>query len=135
MGVEVDEGNEGERHTQTHSHTNEVSAPTTRGGKQARERSTRPDGTEKIGMRDFLSRRRVPGYPDARFDCGSRRQTVAHILLDCRNQRDLRRQELGRFPGRNNLRVILNTRKLATKAIRFIEQTRICGSYVIQISS
>jgi ribonuclease HI len=83
--------------------------------------------TEKVGLRDFLSSRRVPGYSDARCDCGARRQTVAHVLLDCRNHRDTRRQELGRYPGRNNLRVILNTRKLATKAIRFMEQTRILG--------
>jgi hypothetical protein len=83
--------------------------------------------TEKIGLKDFLFQRRVPGHTDSKCDCGSRRQTVAHILLDCRKRRDLRRQELGRFPGRNNLRAILNTRKLAIKAIKFMEQTRILG--------
>jgi ribonuclease HI len=83
--------------------------------------------TEKIGLKDFLFQRHVPGILDSKCDCGSRRQTVAHILLDCRKRRELRRQELGRFPGRNNLRAILNTRKLAIKAIRFMERTRILG--------
>jgi len=83
--------------------------------------------TEKIGLKDFLFSRRVPGIPDARCDCQEGRQTVGHVLLSCRKFRDTRRKELGHFPGRNDLRAILNTRKLATKAIKFMEQTRILG--------
>ena len=81
--------------------------------------------TEKIGLKDFLFNRRVPGFHNPRCHCGGRRQTVAHVLLSCRHYKDLRRQELGHLPGRNNLRAILSTRKLATKAIRFMEQTRV----------
>ncbi|KAH7109025.1 hypothetical protein EDB81DRAFT_673095 [Dactylonectria macrodidyma] len=33
--------------------------------------------TEKIGMNDFLFKRRVPGITDPRCDCGEGRQTVA----------------------------------------------------------
>ena len=52
---------------------------------------------------------------------------MAHVLLSCRHYKDLRKQELGRLPGSSDLRKILSTRKLATKAIRFMEQTRISG--------
>jgi hypothetical protein len=81
--------------------------------------------TEKIGLKDFLFNHRVPGFHDARCHCGERRRTVAHVLLSCRNYKDLRRQELGHLPGRRNLRAILSTRKLAIKAIRFMEQTQV----------
>lgn len=81
--------------------------------------------TEKIGLKDFLFNHRVPGFHNARCHCGERRQTVAHVLLSCRHYKDLRRQELGHFPGRNNLRAILSTRKSAIRAIRFMEQTRV----------
>lgn len=87
--------------------------------------------TEKIGFDDFLYRRRVPGVPDPMCQCGEGRQTVTHILLRCRKLKDLRRQEFGRMPGRHNLRVILNKRELATKAIRFVEQTQILGQFRI----
>ena len=83
--------------------------------------------TEKIGLKDFLFNHRVPGVHNARCHCGARRQTVAHVLLSCRHYKDLRKQELGRLPGSSDLRKILSTRKLATKAIRFMEQTRISG--------
>ncbi|KAK0370670.1 zinc knuckle [Colletotrichum limetticola] len=36
------------------------------------------------------------------------------------------------LPGRHNLRVILNKRKAAAKAIRFIEQTEIFGQHWIE---
>lgn len=83
--------------------------------------------TEKIGLRAFLFDRRVAGVSNPRCACGGRRQTVSHVLLSCPKLRDIRRKELGRFPGRDNLRAILNSHKLATKAIRFMEQTQILG--------
>ncbi|OHW97033.1 reverse transcriptase [Colletotrichum incanum] len=88
--------------------------------------------TEKIGLQDFLFSRRVPGIANANCPCREGRQTVSHILLRCRKYRQLRRQELGALPGRHNLRVILNERKAAAKAIRFIEQTKILGQYGIE---
>jgi ribonuclease HI len=81
--------------------------------------------TEKIGLKDFLFNHRVPGFHNARCHCGERRQTVAHVLLSCHHYKELRRQELGHLPGRSNLRAILSTRKLAIKAIRLMEQTRV----------
>jgi hypothetical protein len=84
--------------------------------------------TEKIGLRDYLWRRKVLGFDDPGCNCGEGRQTVSHVLLRCRNYRDLRRREFG-TGGRMDLRAILNEPKLATKAIRFMEQTHLLGQF------
>jgi hypothetical protein len=83
--------------------------------------------TEKIGLNDFLFTRRVPDVSSPCCNCGERRQTVAHILLCCRTHKDLRNRIFGNLSGRDNLRTILSTPQLATKAIEFIEQTQILG--------
>jgi hypothetical protein len=83
--------------------------------------------TEKIGFNDFLFARRVPDVTSPRCDCGARRQTVAHILLHCGKRRNLRNRIFGNLSGRDNLRTILNTPQLATKAIQYVEQTQILG--------
>ena len=87
--------------------------------------------TEKIGLRDFLFNRKVPDIPDPKCECGEGRQTVAHVLLRCRRHKDLRRREFGHHPGRHDLRALLGTHKLATKAIQFMEHTRILGQFRI----
>jgi hypothetical protein len=76
--------------------------------------------TEKIGLRDFLWKRKVPEADDPGCDCGEGRQTVDHVLLRCRTYNDVRRRVFGRG-GRIDLRVILNELKLVIKGIRFIE--------------
>jgi hypothetical protein len=58
------------------------------------------------------------------------RQTMAHILMRCRRFQDIRRKELFRI-GRLDLRAILNERKLATKAIRLMEQMQILRQFRI----
>ena len=83
--------------------------------------------TEKIGLKDFLFNRRVPGIADPRCECGERRQTVAHVLLHCKTHKSLRNQIFGTLAGRNNLRAILTKPQLATKAIQYVDQTRILG--------
>ena len=60
--------------------------------------------TEKIGLRDFLFRRKVPDILDPMCTCQEGRQTVRHILLTCRKLRDIRRLELGHLPEGNDLR-------------------------------
>lgn len=45
---------------------------------------------EKIGLRDFLFCQKAPNISDLKCQCGEGNQTVAHILLRCRNYRDLR---------------------------------------------
>ncbi|KAG6979043.1 RNA-directed DNA polymerase from mobile element jockey [Fusarium oxysporum f. sp. conglutinans] len=84
---------------------------------------------EKIGLKDFLYNRKVPGISSNKCPCGSDRQTVAPVLLRCRQHRQLRNQELGRLRGRNNLRNLLNERNAAAKAIKFIELTQILGQF------
>jgi hypothetical protein len=83
--------------------------------------------TEKIGLRDFLFRRKVPDILDPMCNCQEGRQTVRHILLICRKLKDVRKQELGHLPEGNDLRAILSKRKVAIKAIKFIERTQILG--------
>ena len=83
--------------------------------------------TEKIGLRDFLFRRKVPDVLDPMCTCQEGRQTVRHILLTCRKLRDIRRQELGHLPEGNDLRAILSKRKVAIKAIKLIERAQILG--------
>ncbi|KAF4442705.1 reverse transcriptase [Fusarium austroafricanum] len=85
--------------------------------------------TEKIGLKDFLYNQKVSGITNNRCSCGSDRQTVAHVLLRCRQHHQLRDQELGRLQGRNNLRKLLNERNAAAKAIKFIELTQILGQF------
>jgi ribonuclease HI len=87
--------------------------------------------TEKIGMNDFLFRRRVPSVTDPSCDCGEGRQTVTHVLLQCKKHMALRRQELGHFPGRLNLRQLLSERSVASKVVKFMEQTGILGQFRI----
>jgi hypothetical protein len=81
--------------------------------------------TEKIGFNDFLFTRSVPDVTSPRCDCGERRQTVAHILLRCRTYKDLRNWIFGNLSRQDSLQNILSTPQLATKAIKFVEQTQI----------
>jgi hypothetical protein len=83
---------------------------------------------EKIRLRDFLWKRRVPEVDDPGCDCGEGRQTVNHILLRCRTYNDIRRRIFGR--GRRiDLRAILNKPKSVIKGIRFIEQTHLLRQF------
>ena len=69
----------------------------------------------------------MPDVTSPRCDCGARRQTVAHILLYCNKRRNLRNRIFANLSGRDNIRTILGTPQLATKAIEYIEQTQILG--------
>ncbi|KAH7377202.1 hypothetical protein B0T11DRAFT_347634 [Plectosphaerella cucumerina] len=82
---------------------------------------------ETKGRTSFL-----PDITDDICPCREGRQTVSHVLLRCRRFRQLRRQELGSIPGRQDLRALLNKRKAAAKAIKFMEQTEILGQFRIQ---
>jgi hypothetical protein len=88
--------------------------------------------TEKIGLNDFLFNRRAPEVISPRCVCGERRQTAARILLRYRIYKDLRDQVFRDLSGRHNLRAVLNKPQLATKAIEFIELTRILGQMGIR---
>jgi hypothetical protein len=45
--------------------------------------------TEEIGLRDHLWRRKVPEFDNPTCECREGRQTVAHILTQCRKLRNL----------------------------------------------
>lgn len=83
--------------------------------------------TEKIGIKQFLFKQRVPDVTDDKCPCGQGRQTVLHIPLRCRKHRQLRDQELSGILGTSDLRKVLGERKAAAKAIRFMEQTENLG--------
>lgn len=83
--------------------------------------------TGKIGLRDYLFSRNVPGIQDRHCTCREGRQTVQHLLLTCRYFKEIRREIFGGIAGQMSLRRILSERKLAIKAIRFMEQTQILG--------
>jgi len=85
--------------------------------------------TEKIGLKDPLFKLKVPEIIDPECECGEGNQTVQHILLCCRKHRNARIQELGQYPGRTNLRKVLNERKVVTKAIKFIERIGILKQF------
>jgi hypothetical protein len=90
--------------------------------------------TGTIGLRDFLLRRRVPDILDPMCECQEGGQTVRHVLLICRKLKDIRRQELGHLPEGSDLRAILSKRKVATKAIKFMERVQILGqSRVVEV--
>lgn len=84
--------------------------------------------TEKIGLRDHLWRRKVPGIGRPQCECGEGRQTVKHVVLSCREHQETRKRVFGNR-GRIDLRAILNEPKLVTKAIRFMEQTQLLGQF------
>jgi ribonuclease HI len=88
--------------------------------------------TEKIATKHFLFKQRVPGVTDDRCPCGQGRQTVLHILLRCRQHRQLRDRELGGIPGLSDLRKVLGERKAAAKAIRFMEQAGTLGHFGVE---
>ena len=48
--------------------------------------------TGKIGLRDFLFKRRVLGFDSPWCDCGQGRETVRHILVFCSRERERREQ-------------------------------------------
>jgi hypothetical protein len=69
--------------------------------------------TGHIGLGAYLAGRRVPGA-EARCRCGGGMETVRHILIFCRNEREARR-ELGPLPD-DTSKALNNRKKAATLA-------------------
>ena len=91
--------------------------------------------TGKIGLREFLFHRRVPGIEDGRCECRQGNQTVKHILLECRlfarQRRNLWTEEAkkARKEGGRSLDIerILTDGPCAKKAAIFIKKTGLTG--------
>ena len=90
--------------------------------------------TKKIGLRQFLHRRKVPGYDSPRCGCRVGDQTVEHVLLHCSEHRELRRdlwtKEKNKAPW-NELRLkhILTNPSSLKKAVNFIKETGLIGQF------
>ncbi|UPX20219.1 uncharacterized protein EKO05_0010459 [Ascochyta rabiei] len=69
--------------------------------------------------------REVPKITSSRCSCGERRQIIAYVLLRCSKHEYLRNRIFANLSGRHSLKTLLSTLQLATKAIKYIEQTQI----------
>jgi hypothetical protein len=88
--------------------------------------------TGKIGLREFLHGRNVPGITDALCECGRGSQTVRHVILSCPRFNDLRGETWESNDGRRerlDLKEVQTTPKLAKKAAKFMILTRLLWQY------
>lgn len=106
-------------HARTHKEGAPATPGTQRGGRHACTAENREDRAQRLPLWQKGTRYSQPSMRML--------QTVAHILLHCRKHKDRRNQIFDSLPGRHNVRKILNEPQLATKAIKFMEQTRILG--------
>jgi hypothetical protein len=81
--------------------------------------------TKKISLNNFLFNQHVLDITSPSYSCGERQQTVTHVLLRCSKHKDLQNHIFANLSRRHSLRAILSTPQLATKAIKYIEQTQI----------
>ena len=90
--------------------------------------------TGKIGLRQFLFERKVPGIEDGRCECRQGNQTVKHVLLNCRRhnrdrqglwaEESRKAQQGGR---RLDIERILTEAPSAKKAAIFMKNTGLTG--------
>jgi hypothetical protein len=93
--------------------------------------------TGRIGLRHYLHSRNVPDIEDERCGCGQSPQTIAHVLLSCRQYTQLREalwweeDEDGRKKRitKTNLREILSTPAYAMKAAKILKATGLLGQF------
>jgi ribonuclease HI len=93
--------------------------------------------TGKIGLRHYLYSRNVPDIEDDRCRCGQSSQTVAHVLLSCRQYAQLREavwweeDKNGRKKRitKTNIREILNTPAYAGKAAKLLKATELLEQF------
>jgi hypothetical protein len=83
--------------------------------------------TGKIGLNQFLFRRKVPGIESTGCPCNEGPHTPQHVLLTCHTHRDLRRQFNIR-PG-IPLGELLGQPELAKTAAEFIKATNILHQF------
>ena len=90
--------------------------------------------TGKIGLRQFLYNRKVPGIDGPECGCGGGHQTVKHILFNCRKYSGRRReywdQERRKAAwGVLQLRTILTAPGSLKKAVTFMKDTGLLGQF------
>ena len=74
--------------------------------------------TEKIGLRDFLVKRRVPNIDSPQCECNQGRETVKHVILHCPNVTNEQREDLRRKIGNTFVVSALKSPKEARKLAR-----------------
>ena len=90
--------------------------------------------TEKIGLKAFLYNRCVPGIEDESCECGAAKQTVRHVLHECRlfyKQRrtfwaGVKRKSPGEVISHKE---IMSTPRYASMAADFMRSTGLIGQY------
>lgn len=85
--------------------------------------------TGKIGLPDFLFRKRVPSQTTRRCRCNLSAGTVEHTLLTCRIYRQERQELLPRRNGPYTLRKILTEQKSAVAAAHYMLKTQLLGQF------
>lgn len=92
--------------------------------------------TEKIGLKAFLYNRRVPGIEDESCECGATKQTVRHVLHECKLFYKQRRKwgaEVRRKSpdGVISHKEMITTPRYASMAADFMRSTGLIGQYQV----
>ncbi len=86
--------------------------------------------TEKIGLRAFLYKRRVPGVDSASCECGWRYQDIKHMLILCPNHAEGRKLMFERA-GSDDFRQIVLTSKGLKSATEWVIQRGMLGQFTL----
>ncbi len=90
--------------------------------------------TGKIGLRKYLHNRKVPDVDNPTCQCGMAPQSVAHVLIHCREFHQLRR-ETWKEEEKNHawrsipIREMLGNPRYAKKAAIFMKKTGLLGQF------
>ncbi len=90
--------------------------------------------TAKIGLRHFLHTSRVPSITDGKCKCKRAKQTVRHVMTQCRKHSQLRRETWETLEKRKPFGTIEWTKMLnhplyAQKAAIFMKETRLLSQF------
>ena len=86
--------------------------------------------TGKIGLRACLYNWKVPDIDNAHCTCGRGDQTLKHVLLQCHELREKRRQITGSLQT-GDINTILNDPDMVKKAAKFMIQTGLLGQFKV----
>lgn len=84
--------------------------------------------TECIGLKAYLTDRKVPGYLSAACSCGFARQTAKHILMHCPLYAE-RRAEMLRAVGTQDYRTLTASAKGLKEASKFMIRTNLLEQF------
>jgi hypothetical protein len=85
--------------------------------------------TGNISLRHFLYKRKIPGIDDGECQCRHGAQTVTHILLSCPRFKEERNAWKKEEAWSSDARKILSDRRYATRAAKFMLETKLLGQF------